>query len=292
MRQFFKNRFFYVMTIVALLVTIVPMTFAHMGVTFVFRDAVNILLTPMQKVFHAAANAVEGFSAYFYQFDALVEENAALKEQVSSLQAEIYDVREMEQMYAWMSDFLELKRQHTDYRFTAATVTGRESGNYSSVFTLDTGTGAGIRVGMPVITSDGIVGYITEVGYNWSRVTTLVEAQSAVGAYVERSNVTGVVEGNFATAADGLCVMRYLSIDADIQVGDRILSSGYGDIYPRGLVVGYVQSIDVNPYSRSLNATIQCAAPLSTVNQVMIITEHHLYAAPVAGGEKETETTE
>ena len=89
MKQFFKNRFFYIMTVLALLVTIVPMVFYNMGVTFVFRDAVKVLLVPMQKVFQSAADAVDGFAAYFYKFDALVEENIALKEEVAALQAQM-----------------------------------------------------------------------------------------------------------------------------------------------------------------------------------------------------------
>ena len=276
MKQFFKNRFFYIMTILALLVTIVPMVFYNMGVTFVFRDAVNVLLTPMQKVFHAAADAVDGFTAYFYKFDALVEENIALKEEVASLQAQIYDNKEMEEMYAWMSDFLDMKRQYTDYEMTAATVTGRESGNYSSVLTLDTGSGAGIAVGMPVVTANGLVGQITEVGYNWSRVTTLVEAQSAVGAYVERTGESGVAEGDIRLTGDGLVKLRYLADDTTVQAGDRILSSGYG-VYPRGLVVGYVQSVETDPYTRTKTAYVQCAVPVSDISNVMIITDFALY---------------
>jgi len=277
MKQFFKNRFFYIMTILALLVTIVPMVFYSMGLTFVFRDAVNIILTPMQKVFQAAADAVEGFTAYFYQFDALVEENIALKEEVASLQAQIYDVKEMEEMYAWMSDFLEMKRQHTDYQMTAATVTGRENGNYSSVLTLDIGSGAGIEVDMPVVTASGIVGKITEVGYNWSRVTTIVEAQSSVGAYVERTGESGVTMGDFSLTADGL-VKLSLADDTAVQPGDRILSFGSGSVYPRGLTIGYVQAVETDPHTRSRVAYVKCAAPVSDISEVMIITSFALYA--------------
>ena len=277
MKEYFKSKFFYIITVFTLLVTIVPTVYANMGVTFVFRDAVNVILTPMQKVFNVAADAVDGFTGYFYKFDALVEENAALKEEVQALQAQVYDNRELEQMYAWMSDFLEMKIQHTDFQFTQATITGRESGNYSSVLTLDVGSGAGIAVGMPVVSSQGLICQISEVGYNWSRVTTLAEAQSAAGAYVERTNVTGIAEGNLALAKDGQCYLNYLSSDADVQVGDRILTSGYG-VYPRGLVIGYVEAVEDNPYNRTLSAVIGLAVPIAELNHVMIITEFDSYA--------------
>ncbi len=278
MKKYFKNRFFTVMVVLTLLFTIVPTVYYQMGITFPLRDTLNTLLVPMQKLFLAAADAVDGFTGYFYKFNALVEENASLKEEVASLQAQIYDNREIEEMYAWVSDFLEMKTEHMDYQFTAASVTGRENGNYASILTLDIGEGAGITVGMPVVCSQGLVGRITEVGKSWSRVTTIVEAQSAVGAYVERSHAAGIVEGDFTLASDGICIMNYLPADADIAEGDRILSSGYGDIYPRGLVVGYVKTVTENPYTRSLTAEITCAAPISSLDNVMIVTSFTQYA--------------
>jgi rod shape-determining protein MreC len=62
---------------------------------------------------------------------------------------------------------------------------------------------------MPVVTAQGIVGRVTEVGYNWCKVTTIVEAQSAVGAFLERTDDVGIVEGDFALSASGICEMNY-----------------------------------------------------------------------------------
>ena len=97
MKKFFKNKFFYIMTVITLVVTIVPTVFYSMGLTFVFRDAVGMVLTPLQKVFNYAAEGIDGFTAYFYKFDELVDENAALKERVAELEAQIYDARELEE---------------------------------------------------------------------------------------------------------------------------------------------------------------------------------------------------
>ena len=278
MKNFFKNKFFYIMTVIALLVTIVPTVFYNMGLTFVFRDMVGMVLTPMQKVFNYGAEAIDGFTSYFYKFDEIVAENVALKERVAELEAQIYDARELEDAYAWLSEFLDLKVQHTDFEMTPATVTGRESGNYSSVLTLDVGSGAGIERNMPVVTSIGIVGRVTEVGYNWCKVTTIVESQSSVGAFIERTDEAGIVEGKFELASDGLCEMNYLPIDSAVEVGDRVLSSGYGSVYPRGLVIGYVEEIGTNKYTRSLEVKVRCAVEFSSLTNVMVITNYDLSA--------------
>jgi len=274
MKNFFRNKFFYIMTVIALTVAIVTTVFYSMGLTFVFRDAVGMLLTPMQKVFNYGAEAIDGFTAYFYKFDEIVDENVALKERVAELEAQIYDSRELEESYLWLSDFLDLKVQHTDFEMTPAVVTGRESGNYSSVLTLDVGSGAGIERNMPVVTSVGIVGRVTEVGYNWCKVTTIVEAQSSVGAFIERTEEAGIVEGRFELASDGLCEMLYLPADTKAAVGDRVLSSGYGSVYPRGLVIGYIEDISANKYSRSIVVKLRCAVEFSDLTKVMIITNY------------------
>lgn len=273
MKHFFKTKFFYIMTVITLIVTIVPTVFFSMGITFPLRNAVCALLTPLQNAFNAATEAVAGFTAYFYKFDELAEENERLRSEVSSLRAQIYDFAEMEDMYAWMSDYLELKMRHTDFKMTAATVTGRESGNYSRVLTLDVGSGAGIKLNMPVVTSDGVVGRITEVGSNWSKVTTITCAGSAVGAYVEKTSEEGVCEGKFDLSKDGLLTLSYLSKDNLPNVGDRVLTTGYGSVYPRGLVVGYVDSVSMNPYSRAPEVYVKCAADFSSLTRVMVITE-------------------
>ena len=277
MKQFFKNKFFYIMTVLALLLTIVPSVFYSMGLTFVFRDTVCVLLTPMQKVFNYATEAVDGFAAYFYKFDELIEENIALRERVAELEKQNYDAAELEERSAWMSNFLEMKTQHTDFKMLSASVTGRESGNYSKVLTIDVGTGAGVSLNMPVVTSEGIVGRITELGYNWAKVTTLVEPQSSVGAYIERTEDAGICEGKFELSSDGLCQLSYLPAEAEAEIGDRVLSTGFGSVYPRGLVIGYVETVGINEYTRSPDVTVKCAVDFSELTQVMIITDFEVY---------------
>ena len=273
MKQFFKSKFFYIITVIALLCCIVPTVFYRMGVTFALRDAVTGVLTPMQKLFNYTAEAMDGFAAYFYRFDELVEENAVLREGVEELRSQIYDSTEREEMYAWMAGFLEMKRVRQDFKMMASSVTGRESGNYSRVLTLDAGSGAGVEVNMPVVTSEGVVGRITEVGTGWSRVTTVVESGTIIGAYVERTNEVGVCEGEFGLSGDGLLRMNYLKADTEAKVGDRVLSSGYGSVYPRGLVIGFIESMEVNPYTRGMSVTVRCAADFSELSRVMILTD-------------------
>jgi rod shape-determining protein MreC len=286
MKQFFKNKFFYIMTVLALLLTIVPSVLYSMGLTFLFRDAVCVLLTPMQKVFNYATEAVDGFASYFYKFDELVEENIALRERIAELEKQNYDAAELEERSAWMSNFLEMKSQHTDFKMLSASVTGRENGNYSKILTIDVGTGAGVTKNMPVVTSEGIVGRITELGYNWAKVTTIVEAQTSVGAYIERTEDAGICEGQFDLAPEGMCRMSYLPAEAQIAVGDRVLSTGYGSVYPRGLLIGRVSEVKLDAFSRQKVATVDASVDAEVLRYVMIVTDYEVYV------ESETEASQ
>ena len=277
MRDFFRSRFFTVLVIITMFMVIVPSVFGAMGLSGALKNAVNTVFTPVQKLFLYVSDAVEGFGDYFTEFDRIIEENKELRELNSSLQGKISAAEETEQMNEWLFDFLELKREHTDYKFQPAAVTGRESDNYKTVFILDKGSAQGIEVDMPVISSDGIVGHVVEVGTDWCKTLTLLESGVSVGASVERSGEIGVVSGDYTLAKEGLCKMNYLAADADIKEGDRIVSSGYGSVYPRGLVIGDVESVEKDSSSRALSITVRTAADTSDVSRLMILTDYETY---------------
>lgn len=277
MKEFFKTKTFIVLLCTALVLTIVPSVLSAMGLSSYMKSAVNIAVMPFQKAFNYVADAIDGFASYFTEFDRLAEENENLKAELEELREKSYDAVEMENDYKWLSEYLELKREHTDFIMTPANITGRESGNYMTVFTLDRGTAHGIKTGMPVITSDGVVGYIAEVGVNWSKVKTLLEATVSIGVYVERSGEIGLVTSDYVMSRENICEMKYLSDDADVEIGDRVLTSGYGTVYPRGLVLGYVSDIKHDDYSQSTIAYITPSAELSDLMRVMIITDYEIY---------------
>ena len=277
MRNFLRSRFFIVVVILTLVLTLVPSILSFMGLHSFVADFTVTLLSPVQRLFTSATDAIEGFTSYFTEFDRIVEENRELRAQIAALQDEVYTAEELIHMNEWLYEYLELKRERVDFTFQEVGVTGRESGNYMSVFTLDKGTAQGVEKDMPVITSDGIAGYIIEAGKDWSKAVTILENNRAMGAYVERSGAVGVIEGNYTLAADGLCRLSYLAADADIKEGDRILSSGYGGIFPRDLVIGYAETVEKDPYSQALTVYVRPAASLSDTRRFMVITDYNAY---------------
>lgn len=275
MKHFIESRFFIVALIVCLAFVIVPTTLSAMGLGNYVGHAVTTVLSPMQKLFSYAADGFSGFTDYFTKYDRLVEENAELRKTIEQMRDDIHSAEELEQMNEWLFGYLELKREHTDFIFQPAAVTGTGSGNYKTVITLDKGTSSGVQEGMAVVTSQGIIGHVVEAGTSWSKAVTMLEAGSAVGAVIERTGESGLVEGDFALLSKGMCKMTYLSADSDVREGDRIMTTGAGDVYPEGLIIGYVASVTDDPLTRTKIAYINSAADLTDLKnqKVMVITK-------------------
>lgn len=277
MLDFFKSKFFIVLVCVALVLVIVPTTLSTMGLGDYVRNAAVTALSPLQKLATTASDALEGFTSYFTEFDRIVDENNTLRSRLTEMEDKVSAAEEVEKMNEWLYGYLELKREHTDFHMVDASVTGRESGNYMTVFTLDKGESQGIEIDMPVISPTGVVGRITETGGKWSKASTILESGMSVGAMVERTGELGVIEGDFTLATKGLCRLVYLDAGSTIAAGDRILTSGYGSVYPRGLVVGTVESVEKDPTSRSIIAYVRPTAPLEDMDRMMVITDYEIY---------------
>ena len=274
MKNFFKTRFFIAVLIIALAMIAVPSILTAMGLSDVVQSGIAAILMPGQKLFSFAADGLSGYAAYFTEYDRLAAENERLKSDLAKMNDKVYTAEELERMNDWLYDYLELKREHMDFSLTEAAVTGRGSSNYISVLTIDRGTSSGCLENMPVVTSDGIVGYIAEAGAHWAKVVTIAEASSATGAVISRTGETGLVSGSYSLAAAGLLKMTYLSPDSDVAVGDRIVASGYGSVYPRGLVIGYVDSVETDEFSQNKVAYVKLAANLGDLTNVMVITSY------------------
>ena len=286
MNGFFRSKTFIVILTLLVILGGVPAILGAMGQGDVVRSAAVSLVTPLMRGAYAVGDALRGYAEYFTEFDRLKAENESLAAALDEAEGKLSDARLLADENEWMRAYLGIKRLHTDFTFCDANLIGREAGAYMTAFTLDRGDGAKVGIGMPVITADGVCGRVTEVGKTFCRVSTILSYDSSVGAYVERSGEVGIVCGDFERGRSGECLLKYLPFDADIEVGDRILSSGLGSVYPRGLVIGEVTEVTGDAYDHTKVAVVRPAVDLSRLTRVMILTGYDVYT------EKPAETTE
>lgn len=285
-----KSRFFAVALCVALALTVIPTVLSAMGMRDLVREAVQTVSMPFQWCLSKVYDGVEGFSRYFTEYDRLEAENESLREELRGYEEALQENEALRSENHWLRGYLSLKNEHIDYKFLDAAVVGREAGSYATVVTLNRGTVHGVTVGMPVITENGVFGYVKEASYMSCKVMSIVETAVSVGAFVERSGVTGLVTGDYTLREDGLVVMGGIPQDADIQVGDLVHTSGTGSVYPRGLLVGSVESITPDPYSRTVSAVIRPAEELLAVDRLshlMIVTDYEIYTEDIPDGEQD-----
>lgn len=256
--KLFKTKFFAICLVIALVLVLVPSVLAALGQTDLLRAALGSVSKPFTWVFSKASDAVNGFVAVFTEYDALREENEALREELESLKNQEHQNQVIQNENDWLRAYLNLHAQNPNFRLTDARVIGRETGNYATVLTLNRGSIHGVKRQMPVLTEDGVLGTVSEVGLDYCKVVSLIETASGIGVYTDRTGVIGVVQGDLALRTDGKCVMPSVSSTADIAVGDRVYTSGgAGSVYPPGLPVGTVVSIEADEQTRTLRAVIQ-----------------------------------
>ncbi len=269
-----KRNFFYPICfiIAALLCAVCFMAWNNQDAPFLSKF-VNTVVSPLQFAANKTANAVSGVSKYFFDLDKLTRENQLLKEQnkqLSRLQMQNEILRKQnDDLYG----YLDLKRENTDYNFVNALIIARSGSNYTSTFTIDKGTFHGLDANMPIINSDGaLLGIIISADAVSSKCLALCSYDMNVGVYNERTGNTGILSGDYEYFTKGKCIIKGLATDTDIQQSDRILTSGFGDVYPRDLVIGTVESIEGNMSSYTLSAVVAPFANHINEDNVMVIT--------------------
>lgn len=276
--KFFKNKFFIFSLSIVIFIVILTATLSLMGQTGPVKNALNLIAQPFRYVGIQIKEAFDGFSLYFSSVEDLQKENESLASALAEMEQKISESEAVKAENERLRAYLDVKKTHPDLKLTEALIIGNESENFMTIFTLNKGSGDGISLGMPVIVPEGLVGSVCEVGFNWCRVRAITEASASVGAYIPRSGEVGVLEGDISLKDTGNCYLTYLSADADIEIGDLVLSSGKGSVYPRDMVIGKIIAVETNEYLRTKVATVEISADLTSLKYVMIITDFVIIA--------------
>ncbi len=214
---------------------------------------VRIALFPLME-----AKKILFYHVTYDHYKRLKKENELLKSQLLKWQ-------EANLENTHLKSLLDFKK-NSSYSLVAAKVIGRDPSGWTSAIIVDKGQQDGIKRGMPVISSLGIVGKVLEVGKTASKIILLNDPSFAVAGVAERSREAGLVLGTL----QGICRMRYLSAQADIKVGDRIVTSSLSSFFPEGLFIGEVISVSESQSSPTLECLIKPAVSPSTVEEVLI----------------------
>ena len=270
--KYIKNKILIVLLTLALSVSIICSVFYVLGVYNLPTSIVQAGIAPLQRMLTDLSKAYDGYAVYFSNMKQLYEENQALKERVELLENQLHDAELAVGENAALRDYLGVRDRYESFYAVGAQVLGHSDGTYMQYLTLDKGSSSGITENMPVITQNGLVGYVCDVSINSCRVKTLLQYDMNVGVYIQRSGDVGMTDCPYQMGQDGLLRVIYLPEDAEIQIGDRVVTGDLGDIFPSGLTVGHVIEIMPDAYNRTLTATIRPVVDFETLEQVYVIT--------------------
>lgn len=270
-KSLFKSKFFIILLAVAVFLTVLPVTLGAMGRSDIVRSGANIIATPFRELARVTGSAIKGFADYFAEIDKLRAENERLKDELAEANRLAENSEAIKAENEWLRNFVIFTTENPNYKLTDALTVSRDKGDFVTYFTINKGSSSGIENGMPVMSDRGLVGYVCEVGLSHAKVRSIISDDTAAGAYCPRSAVYGTLEGSYAFLANGLCSFVCPDGDADLEVGDLIVTSGTGSVYPYGLPIGRVKSIDRNEYTRELVAYIEPYHDFRVADRVMII---------------------
>jgi rod shape-determining protein MreC len=220
-------------------------------------------VTPLEKgIVRLQTGSSELWHNYFY-LRGVRQENRDLRQQIEQLQLEQVRLKQDADQARRLQALLGFKEQYIA-KTTAAQVIGSSGSEQSRIVYLDKGSRDGIEQGMPVISADGVVGKVLTVFKATSTVLLINDQQSGVGAILEQSRLQGVLKGKVT----GELVIDKIMPDEQVKPGDRVLTSGGDQIFPKGLPLGTVARTTKSEF---LQLTVKPAAVLSHLEEVLVI---------------------
>lgn len=247
-----------------------------------FRWTDKVLLgivSPIQTaVTWTLENTIDGVFHYIALWNAQRDNEILIQENKSLLQ-KIQELSEAQNENTRLKNILDFKEK-TQLKFTVARVIAKDPTTEFRTLRINRGSKAGIVKGMAVVSQDGIVGRILRVTESYSDVVTLLDLLSAVDAIVERSRARGVVEG----FTDELCQLKFVLRTDDIQLGDRLISSGLAGIFPKSVPVGIVTRVTKKRYGITQEVEVRPAVDINRLEEVMVVTEQQILVENKAEG--------
>ncbi len=203
---------------------------------------------------------------YLVEWPKLRRENEMLKTEIETLKSELLDLDETKHKISRLESLLKLK-QNFIKQGLAAQVIARDPSHWTQFIVINKGTRDGVRKNTVLINGDGLVGKVVVAGMYSSRAILLTDSEARASALNQRTRDVGLIEGNGSLSLK----MSYLDRQSNIQVGDMVISSGLGGIYPKGIPIGKVETVGTDKNNLSLFASVKPFASFAKLEEVLCI---------------------
>jgi rod shape-determining protein MreC len=274
----FRSRFRTPLVIAATLVFVLAVLSLSLKRAPVIQTAEGVIISltaPVMNGLNFLGGSLKRLWLGYFYLVGLREENAALKRRLKE-----YDQKEVRYQEALLlarrlEALLDLKKQLA-LPVTGARVVAYDPSQWSRCVIIDMGKNEGVAVGLPVLSGDGIVGRIVETYPHYAKVMLIVDRNSGADAMVQRTRVRGILQGK----GGNRCSLEYVPKNADVEVGDLVLASGLGGIYPAGQVFGRVTHVDKKTRGPFQEIMVTPGENLSALEEVLVVKSTELALTP------------
>ena len=203
-----------------------------------------LILNPVQRFAYSANERMEKLIDFYFSFDEVRQENEALKQQIAANNDKLRRVEEIEKENVELKAMFEYKNRHDEYTYIGTNVINRSLNGLSPTYTLDKGAKDGIKKGMVVITYEGLAGQITDVFVNYSILETISSENVQVSVTSAGTrNYVGMLSGTRILGEEHMAKVTQMSMEAVVNPGDDIITSGIGKFYPPDIYIGKIESV-------------------------------------------------
>ena len=275
MPRLFKNAPI-IIVILAVIALIVLMVYTEAGKekASMVEDILGQALLPLQKGFYSVSQYVYNFFSDIGERRNMIRDYDDLQARLVDLEMELIRLEELEKQNERLKKLALFVDENKEMIVTGATVIAKNPGNWFNNITIDKGSKHGVGVNMAVVTDQGLVGRVIEVAEGWSKVRTIVDGKSAVSGIVQRNRDNGLLKGNNSLGSeDGLCRMIYLPEDSNVTPGDKVLTSGLGEIFPKGIYIGEIIEVTKDKRELYMTAIVRPGVDFQRLEEVLVVTD-------------------
>ena len=232
----------------------------------------GVFISPLQRGITTVGTSLKKTSDRLSEITKLLDENERLKKEIedlkienSKLEQDKYELTKLRELYALQDDY-------GNYKKIGARVTGRDSGNWFSTFTIDKGEDQGIKIDMNVLADGGLVGRVIKVGPDWATVRSIISDDSKVSGMVLSTQDILMVKGNLNKYEKGAISFTDLKDRTGaVKAGDKVVTSSISSKYLPGILIGYVYSVNDDNNNITKSGNITPAADFAHLNDVLVI---------------------
>ncbi len=266
----------YILLALTILCTVMMLlTFSTNIFSGVLNTVVGYVVVPFQKGISNVGGWLSTRSEELVQIRELLEENEALRQQISELTMENTQLQQNQYELNTLRDLYKLDGQYADYDKIGARIIARDTGNWYHSFTIDKGEEDGIKIDMNVIAggeSGGLVGRVVDVGPNWAKVVSIISDNSNVSGQMLATGDKLIVSGDLEMMQEGKITFSQLLDSADaVAIGDKIVTSDISDKYLPGILIGYIDEINLDSNKLTKSGTVVPAVDFEHLDEVLVI---------------------